>query len=291
MEGRTLLSSVTVMNNHDSGPGSLRAAVDTATSGEPINFAGSLKGQTITLTSGPLTLGVNLTIDGPGAGELTVSGGNTNGAFVVSPGVTAKIDMLTIADGSAVQGGGIDNFGTLTVNHCTLSGNTAVGGSGDSTTPDAANGGGIANEVGASLTLTQSLLTDNVAAASPGNDAFGGGLLNLGRATIANTSFIGNQATGGASSSYFDGSVGGAIESYGFPPDQLYNSTLSVSNTVFIGNQAIGASGVDFAEGGSIDLEFGVVATISNSLFTGNLASGGATARQMGVPSMPRVVP
>ena len=54
--------------------------------------------------------------------------------------------MLTIANGVAVQGGGIDNSGTLTVDDCTLLSNKAVGGRGDSTTPDAANGGGIANE-------------------------------------------------------------------------------------------------------------------------------------------------
>jgi hypothetical protein len=57
----------------------------------------------------------------------------------------------------------------------------------------------------------------------------------------------------------------GAIESFGFPPDQLYGSTLNLSNCQFTGNQAIGASGLDFAEGGAVDLQFGVVATISQS--------------------------
>ena len=183
---------------------------------------------------------------------------------------------LTIADGQAVQGVGIDNFGDLTVKNCTLLDNEAVGGSGTATTPDAANGGGIANEVGASLTLTQSLLTSNVAAASPGNDSFGGALLNLGSATVAHSTFTGNQATGGGSSSVFDGSVGGAIESYGLPPSQAYNSTLSVSNCTLTGNQAIGGSGSVFGTGGAIDLESGVVATIANSSFTSNLATGGA---------------
>ena len=174
MEDRTLLSTLTVANNADSGTGSLRAAIAAAGSGDTINFSSKLKGETITLTSGPLALGVNLTVNGLGANKLTVSGGGTEGVFVVSAGVTATIDKLTIANGLAVQGAGIDNFGTLTVSQCTLSGNTAVGGSGDSTTPDAANGGGIANEVGASLTLNQDLLAYNVAAAGPGNDSFGG---------------------------------------------------------------------------------------------------------------------
>ena len=113
---------------------------------------------------------------------------------------------LTIANGVAVQGAGIDNFGTVTVDRCTLLNNKAIGGSGDSTTPDAANGGGIANEVGASLALTRSLLTNNVAVAQPGIDSFGGGLLNLGQPPSCPALSPGNQATGGGSSSDSDGS-------------------------------------------------------------------------------------
>ena len=152
MEDRTLLSPLTVTNNHDSGMGSLRATIAAATSGDIIDFSSKLNGQTINLTSGPLTLGVNLTIDGPGASKLTVSGDQARQVFVIGSGTTAKLSGMTIANGYAVQGGGIDNFGTLSVSQCVLLGNTAVGGSGDSTTPGAANGGGIANEVGASLT-------------------------------------------------------------------------------------------------------------------------------------------
>jgi hypothetical protein len=275
IEDRTLLSTLTVINTDDSGTGSLRAVLASASQGDTIKFSPELDGQTITLTSGPLDIGVGLTIHGPGAGELTVSGGGTQQVFIVPAGVTATIDGLTIADGVAVQGGGIDNFGTLTVNHCTLLKNEAVGGSGTSTTPNAANGGGIANEVGASLSLTQSLLTNNVAAASPGNDSFGGALLNLGSATVTSCTFTGNQATGGGSSSFFDGSVGGAIVSFGFPPSQLYGATLQISNSTFSGNVVNAASGATLATGGAIDLEFGVVATISNSSFTGNVATGG----------------
>ena len=276
-----MLSNLTVTNTNDSGPGSLRAAIAAATGGATINFSSKLKGETITLTSGPLTLGTNLTIEAPGAGELTISGGGTAGVFVVSPGVTATIDDLTIANGLAVQGGGIDNFGKLTVDDCTLTDNTAKGGSGDSTTADAANGGGIANEVGASLSLTQSLLVHNVAAASPGNDSFGGAVLNLGGAVVANCTFTGNQVTGGSSSSYYDGSYGGAIESFGFAPSQLYGSTLTVSGSTFTGNQAVAASGPFFGDAAAIDVEFSAVATITNSTFTGNVSTGGMRARAL----------
>ena len=147
MEDRTLLSTWMVTNTNDSGTGSLRYEVGQASSGDAVDFASNLSGQTITLASGPITLGVNVTIEGLGANNPTVSGGGKQQVFVVSSGVTATIESLTIADGLAAQGGGIDNFGDLTVTGCTISGNLAVGGAGDSTTPEAANGGGIANEV------------------------------------------------------------------------------------------------------------------------------------------------
>ena len=79
MEDRTLLSKLTVINNNDSGLGSLRAAIAAAHSGDTINFANSLIGQTIKLTSGPLAIAKSLTIDGLGASQLTVSGGGPAG--------------------------------------------------------------------------------------------------------------------------------------------------------------------------------------------------------------------
>src|SRR5207302_10461638 len=54
LEDRTLLSTLTVLNNFDSGPGSLRATIANANSGDSIVFDASLNHQTITLTSGDL---------------------------------------------------------------------------------------------------------------------------------------------------------------------------------------------------------------------------------------------
>src|SRR5262245_47668927 len=74
-EDRTLLSTFLVKNLNDSGPDSLRAAI-LATDANPgadlIKFAGGLKG-TITLAS-ELDITDDLTIDGPGAQGVTVSG-------------------------------------------------------------------------------------------------------------------------------------------------------------------------------------------------------------------------
>src|ERR1700756_3838541 len=76
LEDRWVPSTLTVTNNLDTGKGSLRAEIVAAKNGDTIVFAPSLNGQTITLTSGELLINKNLTINGPGAGALTVSGNN-----------------------------------------------------------------------------------------------------------------------------------------------------------------------------------------------------------------------
>ena len=45
---------------------------------EPISFAAGL-GSRITLTSGPIVIGQNLSFSGPGAGALAVSGSGSTG--------------------------------------------------------------------------------------------------------------------------------------------------------------------------------------------------------------------
>jgi hypothetical protein len=78
MEDRTLLSTFLVTNLHDSGPGSLRAAVaasNTSPGANTIDFAHLLH-STIALTSGELLLSNSVTINGPGASRLSVSGGD-----------------------------------------------------------------------------------------------------------------------------------------------------------------------------------------------------------------------
>jgi hypothetical protein len=62
LEDRTVPSTLTVTSAADSGTGSLRAEIAAAQSGDTINFAPSLAGQTITLTSGELAINKSLTI-------------------------------------------------------------------------------------------------------------------------------------------------------------------------------------------------------------------------------------
>jgi len=79
------MSIITVLNNNDSGAGSLRAALTSAQSGDTIAFASSLSNQTITLSSRlDIADGKNLTIDGAAASGLKISGNNANQIFNVN---------------------------------------------------------------------------------------------------------------------------------------------------------------------------------------------------------------
>ena len=104
----------------------------------------------------------NLTITGPGAGNLAISGNQASRVFVVREGVTATIQGVTIRDGNAADndgGGGILNLGTLTVTNSTVRDNS----------PGEPAGGGIFNR--GTLTVTNSTVSGNSA-----GDAGGGGI-------------------------------------------------------------------------------------------------------------------
>src|SRR5262245_57953184 len=106
LEGRCLPSTFTVLNLLDAGSGSLRAAVAAANTNpgtDTINFGTT---GTIALTSGQLDITDSLTINGPGASALTVSGNNASRVFKITSSTTdVDIRDLTIAHGAADNGG------------------------------------------------------------------------------------------------------------------------------------------------------------------------------------------
>src|SRR5262249_16777704 len=143
-----------------------------------IDFASGLQG-TITLTSGQLNITDGLMVTGLGAGRLAVSGNDASRVFLINSGVSAVLDGLTVTHGLAQDGGGIYNAGTLTVSHCTLSENQALGSAGSE-----GRGGGIFNAPGALLNVTDSVLRNNQAVGDNGGPGQagrrgdGGGLYN-----------------------------------------------------------------------------------------------------------------
>jgi hypothetical protein len=229
-----------VTNTNDSGSGSLRAALSSATSAGAGNITFSPSAfstaQTITLTGGTLNIPPNTSITGPTSGSgatltnlLTVNGNNASTVFTVGPGVTgANISGLIVTGGSSSLGGGIYNQGALTVSSSTVSGNAASGGF----------GGGIANT--GTLTLTDSLIYFNSAA-----DGQGGGIFNSGTLTVTNSSIGGNSAQ-----------VGGGI--------------FNVVGSIALTNDTINANAA--TGGGGIYNSPGDTAVLANSIVTVNIA-------------------
>ena len=83
--------NVTVTTAADSGPGSLRQLLAGLPAGGTVSFAPALAGQTIRLTSGPLVLSKDVTIDAAAAPGLTLSGNDADRVFIVNAGVTAVV--------------------------------------------------------------------------------------------------------------------------------------------------------------------------------------------------------
>jgi hypothetical protein len=86
------MATFTVTNLHDSGAGSLRAALSLANDGDTITFAQNLAGGTLILTSGELditkTLTINGDLDGNGSPDITISGNNASRVFDEDGGAT-----------------------------------------------------------------------------------------------------------------------------------------------------------------------------------------------------------
>src|SRR5215467_5125767 len=91
LEGRALPSILMVTNNSDpfpvvSGDGSLRGEIAAAASGDTIEFAGNVHGQTITLSSSQiwLDLSKNLDIEGGVGNPIVIRGSGLSPVFDIS---------------------------------------------------------------------------------------------------------------------------------------------------------------------------------------------------------------
>jgi|GEM_PF-2219850 len=265
LEQRLLFSAYTVTSLADDSSGStLRDAVDQADADgttDVINFAPGLSG-TITLTQGYLDLsGTDITLDG--AGAISISGGGMGSILRVENGTSATVSNLTLTGGSAFLGGAIDNTGTLSIDHCVLSGNTAAG----------ALGGAIFNS--GTLSVLDTTLSGN-------SSTFGGAVYaSSGSLTISGCTFTANTATGGGN--------GGA----------LYDNfdDLTITNSTFAGNSTDGEGGAIYVTNGNVTLTNDTIATntaaidgggvhvepgfanvsLYNTIVAGNLLSDGVT--------------
>ena len=220
---------------------------------DTITFAAGV--ETITLGSNlPNTTDVaGLTIEG---GEVVTIDGDGSRPFPANTGSVTLNDLtVTGAAAGAVNGGAIANFGTLTINNTTLSGNMT----------DAA-GGAIANF--GTLTINNGVISDNTAAVS------GGGIFNDGGTVTITDSTIGPDNVAGS---------GGGISNFSSGTTTIIESTISGNSSNSSGGGIANGSGQvtllrttvgpgnTAQDGGGIYSSSGL--TLTNSTVSGNSAT------------------
>lgn len=277
-----------VYNNNDSGAGSLRQAIadnNASVGTNSIIFSNIVTG-TITLTSGQLSISKNLTIIGPGANVLTVSGNQASRVFYVNN-TTAIISGLTVRNGSATgtspadYGGGIfchSSLGfsaALTVSNCVVNGNTASYGAGIMNFNAASFGNSALKVIGCTISsnvatqvgggiynngvyLASTVINNSTISGNSGG-AYGGGIVNITSSGQAFVTVIGCTISGNSSGIYNlgNGDFGGV-------------ASVSIGSTIL----KAGASGANVsspANGGSFLNSQGY-----------NLSSDGASGRLNG---------
>ncbi|QDT99961.1 choice-of-anchor Q domain-containing protein [Gimesia aquarii] len=265
LEDRTLLTAFTVVNTNDFGTGSLREAIEQANASagaDTISFDASLAGQTI-FVAGEITISDELTINGLGADQLTLSGNGINRHFYINDYdnenlFSVVMNGLTLADGygffngihNLSDGGAIFNYESLTLQDCIFSNNYAQ-----------VDGGAIRNNSG-SLTVVNCSFSENTALNQ------GGAIYSVGgQLSIVNSHFVDNSANFG----------GGIYNIAAF-------SELTITNSTYSGNEAEWYGGGIYNESGSI--------LVTNSEFSENSAGigGGIYNTNFSFSSNPGIV-
>src|SRR5262245_23456626 len=134
LDDRTAPATFTALNLNDSGADSLRDCIskaNAAAGADTVDFKSGLSG-TITLTTGEIAISQAVTISGPGANVMTISGNNASRIFNTDPAPnTALITIsgltLTAGKSPSIAGGGAIFGGNeqLTLNDCVLTGNSS----------------------------------------------------------------------------------------------------------------------------------------------------------------------
>jgi hypothetical protein len=249
-------ATYTVTSLNDSTAGSLRLAIFQANDSaedDIINFQEGLSGA-INLVDGQLNITSNISIRGPGARLLSISGNNVSRIFFISGnGITVDISGITITNGyGAVSDGGgaisVRNGAILNLTNSTVKDSLAafVGGGifvhtarvnitnstiTNNKTVDCA-GGGINNNIDGVLTIVNSTISGNTANGCNG----GGGILNFGELVVINSTISQNKALPGPISS---GGAGG-ISNLHFNLRPILLNTIVANNSAPVDSDVFG---------------------------------------------------
>jgi hypothetical protein len=209
---------------------------DAIAAGGTVSFQPGLAG--IIQLQSTLAINQSVNIVGPGSGLIMVSGQNATEVFYTGVNITASISGLRIGDGFALNGGGVfNNFGSnLTLTDCWLTGNRVTSGG---------NGGAIFNR--GVLTLHESIIEGS----SAPTNGIGVGVYSNGTLSATNCTIISNAGA----------SFGGGL---------FLTGTATLINCTVTGNEA--ESGVS-ASGGGMYLDAGSTVHLVNTIVAQNASS------------------
>jgi hypothetical protein len=292
--------AITVANQNDSGPGSLRQTVEEAPPGETIN----LPAGTYTLTSEPLLIPKSLTITGHGSGDTIIRSGTPIRVFeIVTPGpalINVSISDVTIRDGfqlgGPAVGGGILAVNTnLTLRRVWVTNNTITANGAPGSPGGTAGGGGIAG-INGFLDLQESTVTNNTATAIGGKGAEGGtaegaGVEVIGGYRIEKSTISGNFAVAsggqGPPSAEQDGGTAEGAGLLAVPNEKSPASSIvasTISGNVGDAGAGPGGSGGRALGIGVLEVNSWVSGTYTNATIASNTArvQGGSGAESGG---------
>ncbi len=235
---------------------SLREAIWNALGGDTITFALPLP-DTITLGGSPIVIDKNLTVNGPGADQLSISGGELSSVFdlhattyPVSP-FSVILSGLTIRDGrsgygtGAGYGGGIyaRRGSTLIMNDCVIGPNNIV----------TQAGGGLAVTDESNVTLNRCTITGN-----HGTGVVGGAgvWVNEASLTLINSTVTGN-VTNNDGGGIHVGSNASVILNHSTVTNNTANADYNASDTSTWNG---GGGGIFVSPTGEIQIQNSIVA-------------------------------
>lgn len=311
LEKRNLLTTFTVLNDADSGAGSLRQAILDANASpgqDSINFA--LAADTISLTGGQIVITDDLEIKGPGADDLSIKGDGdrifavVSAAFADDPdglyspptpaqlsgAPTVSIERLSMENGLAVNaigydpgggfafGGAIYNMGgTLHLERANLSDNMATGG--------LSAGGAIANEFGGTVTVSRTHFENNRSVGVV--VAVGGAITSDMGATVDSDGNVGatDPPVVHVDRSHFAGNVAESQTGYVDAPEAAFSGVagggailnvtgqMTITRSHFEDNAVRGGTGIKDVEGLADSTSGG--AGLGGAVLSGNLSPFG----------------
>jgi fibronectin-binding autotransporter adhesin len=311
LEDRVVPTTFTVSNTLDAGnppAGSLRAAVAAANANpgaDTINLAG-VSG-TITLTAGELAISDAVTITGPGASKLTLSGNNASRVFNTQSApaaATISVSGLTFISCKSSSAGAafFANNQAITLSACTFTGNAAINLPG--------GGGAVAVQGTGTLTATDCTFSNNTSLAA-------GGAINAAKTVLRRCTVSGNTSSFGTAGGVYAANYllveystlsGNSAHASGGAVFSNTAANVIVRDSTIAGNTASGGGGLELSNfgalfaiqiqnctitsnaggsnGGGIDLSGSGSISISSSILFGDSATNGPEIFRSGAVTM-----